>query len=178
MLIVDVVVSVWCVTIEKCIIPLLLILRHSSTNYNFPKFFIFFQTRQLSQNKNSTSPREKKLSNFFPWFWPKIHVKKLSNFFPWFWPKIHVVSGKQHMKFSYLGRGLYILVSGAIIRNTWIIPLTNSLREIRTKLPRGDSRATYKNRDIFPRFSHLEQGSTSPKVAVAQSVSPKPASGW
>lgn len=114
----DVVVSVWCVNIEKCIIPLLLILRHSSTNYNFPKFFIFFFKRDNFPKIKTALLHEKKLSNFFPWFWPKIHVKKLSNFFPWFWPKIHVVSGKQHMKFSYLGRGLYILVSGAIIRNT------------------------------------------------------------
>jgi hypothetical protein len=36
------------------------------------------------------------------------------------------------------------IVSGAIIRDTQIIPLTNVLREIRAKLPRGDSRATYK----------------------------------
>jgi hypothetical protein len=38
---------------------------------------------------------------------------------------------------------------GAVIRDTLIIPLTNALREIRTKLPKGDSQATYKkNRDI------------------------------
>jgi hypothetical protein len=36
------------------------------------------------------------------------------------------------------------IVSGVIIRDTRIIPLTNALREIRAKLLRGDSRATYK----------------------------------
>jgi hypothetical protein len=68
-------------------------------------------------------------------------------------------------------------VSGAIIRDTRINPLTNAFREIRTKLPRGDSRATYKNRDISLRVSHLDQGSASLEVAAAQTVSPEPASG-
>jgi hypothetical protein len=45
------------------------------------------------------------------------------------------------------------LLSGVIIRDTRIIPLTNTLREIRTKLLRGNSRATYKNLDHHPRDS-------------------------
>jgi hypothetical protein len=40
----------------------------------------------------------------------------------------------------------------------------------------GDSRATYKNRDIFSSVSHHEQGSASSEAAAAQIVSPEPAS--
>jgi hypothetical protein len=58
----------------------------------------------------------------------------------------------------------------AIIMDTQIIPLTNALREIRTELLRDDSRATYKNLDVSPRVSHLEQGSASPEVTTAHSA--------
>jgi hypothetical protein len=37
------------------------------------------------------------------------------------------------------------VVSRTIIRDTRIIPLTNALREIRTKVSRGDNQATYKD---------------------------------
>jgi hypothetical protein len=36
-----------------------------------------------------------------------------------------------------------LVLSGALIRDTRFTPLTNALRETRTKLSRGDSRATY-----------------------------------
>jgi hypothetical protein len=62
---------------------------------------------------------------------------------------------------------------GVIIRDTQFIPLTNALRETRTKLPRGDNRDTYKNRDISPRVSHLGKDSASPEVTTAPSVSPE-----
>jgi hypothetical protein len=52
-----------------------------------------------------------------------------------------------------------------IIRDTRIIPLINTLRDIRTKLLKGNNRATYKNRDSSPRFSHLGQDSASPEIA-------------
>jgi hypothetical protein len=54
-------------------------------------------------------------------------------------------------------------LSGAIIRDTRITPLTNALREIRTKLTRGDIRATYKNRDIPQGSPTSRRAPPSPK---------------
>jgi hypothetical protein len=52
-------------------------------------------------------------------------------------------------KTYFLGRlGGYC--RGAIIRDTELSPLKNTLREIRTKPPRGDNRATYKNQRHLP----------------------------
>jgi hypothetical protein len=60
---------------------------------------------------------------------------------------------------------------GAVIRDTLIIPLTNALREIRSKLLKGDSRATYKKTETSPEGLPPRAGLHSPEVDTTRSSS-------
>jgi hypothetical protein len=66
-------------------------------------------------------------------------------------------------------------MSGALIRDTQITALTNTLREIRTKPPRGDNRATYESRGISPQAAlHLTRGRHHSIYPARSRLSPSP----